>query len=91
MQIGSHHLGSMDAPWQINADLMTIELHPFYYPFTRQNNVAMLRLAAPLTLPFNDHVNVVCLPDSTEKPPAGKQCVVVGWGQIDSGITKQVG
>lgn len=74
-----------DAPWKITKDLMRIDLNPTFDPQTLKDNLAMIRLASPVDFPFNDHINVPCLPDSNEVFVFGIQCVLSGWGPVGDG------
>lgn len=62
--------------------------HPKYDPAKTNNDVAILKLATPLT--FNDKVQPACLPAADFKPEAkGAKAVVSGWGKV-SGDAKDV-
>uniref|UniRef100_H0Z5C2 Transmembrane serine protease 3 n=1 Tax=Taeniopygia guttata TaxID=59729 RepID=H0Z5C2_TAEGU len=57
--------------------------HRNYKPKTMGNDIALMKLAAPLTL--NGHIEPICLPNFGEHFPAGKMCWVSGWGATVEG------
>nr|XP_061805640.1 serine protease 27-like [Nerophis lumbriciformis] len=61
---------------------MTI-LHPNYNPSTFDNDVALLRLASPVT--FNNFIRPVCLADTASTFFTGTDSWVTGWGRITEG------
>jgi hypothetical protein len=56
------------------------------FKFTPQtgaiNDIAMIKLDRPIA--FNDQIRPVCLPASGEAIPIGKNCVIAGWGRVNS-------
>ncbi|NXR43118.1 TMPS3 protease, partial [Zosterops hypoxanthus] len=57
--------------------------HRNYKPKTMGNDIALMKLAAPLAL--NGHIEPICLPNFGEHFPAGKMCWVSGWGATVEG------
>ncbi|KAG8199828.1 hypothetical protein JTE90_000916 [Oedothorax gibbosus] len=59
-----------------------ILLHPQYVDKGFVNDIALLRMDAPVL--FSDYLRPVCLPTAEEDPGLwhGKQCSVVGWGKL---------
>ncbi|XP_037997621.1 transmembrane protease serine 3 [Motacilla alba alba] len=57
--------------------------HRNYKPKTMGNDIALMKLAAPLAL--NGHTEPICLPNFGEHFPAGKMCWVSGWGATVEG------
>ncbi len=55
-------------------------VHPGYNPLTIENDVAVLRLSAPVT--FGDRVRPISLRRTS--PPPNAQAVISGWGQFTS-------
>ena len=48
-----------------------------------RNDMAILKLAAPLILP--NVIQPICLPDNNFKYKPGKECFISGWGQTSEG------
>ncbi|XP_004688964.1 PREDICTED: transmembrane protease serine 9 [Condylura cristata] len=67
----------------VKMGLKRVLLHPHYNPAILDFDVAVLELAGPLV--FNKHVQPVCLPLAIHKFPAGRKCVVSGWGNTQEG------
>ncbi|XP_074938047.1 transmembrane protease serine 3 [Phalacrocorax aristotelis] len=57
--------------------------HRNYKPKTMGNDIALMKLAAPLA--FNGHIEPICLPNFGEQFPEGKMCWVSGWGATVEG------
>ena len=55
-------------------------MHGRYEHTIYNNDIALLRLASPLT-GFNETMIPVCLPTSSSNFPAGTNCSVTGWGR----------
>lgn len=54
--------------------------HPLYNLDTADYDVAVLELDSRLV--FNKYIQPICLPSPTYVFPAGKSCVISGWGYI---------
>ena len=52
------------------------------------NDIVLMKLTNLATI--NDHVATICLPESTEKLPAGTVCWETGWGISDDGSLSDV-
>ncbi|XP_038616447.1 transmembrane protease serine 3 [Tachyglossus aculeatus] len=57
--------------------------HSKYKPKTLGNDIALMKLAEPLT--FNGLIQPICLPNSEEQFPVGKVCWTSGWGATEDG------
>ncbi|XP_014380804.1 transmembrane protease serine 3 [Alligator sinensis] len=57
--------------------------HRNYKPKTMGNDIALIKLAAPLVL--NGLIEPICLPNFGEHFPAGKMCWISGWGATEEG------
>ncbi|KAF5927464.1 hypothetical protein HPG69_016102 [Diceros bicornis minor] len=57
--------------------------HSKYKPKRLGNDIALMKLAGPLT--FNEMIQPVCLPNSEENFPDGKMCWTSGWGATEDG------
>ncbi|XP_077900802.1 transmembrane protease serine 2 isoform X1 [Ictidomys tridecemlineatus] len=63
--------------------------HPNYDSKTKNNDVALMKLQAPLT--FNDRVKPVCLPNPGMMLEAQQPCWISGWGATyEKGKTSDV-
>ncbi|KAM5230553.1 transmembrane protease serine 9 isoform 11-T18 [Hipposideros larvatus] len=58
-------------------------LHPQYNPSILDFDVAVLELARPLV--FNKYIQPICLPLAIQKFPAGRKCMISGWGNMQEG------
>eukprot|EP00058_Branchiostoma_floridae_P017554 XP_002603042.1 hypothetical protein BRAFLDRAFT_132269 [Branchiostoma floridae] len=65
------------------ATAMTIA-HPDFYWWTMVNDVALLKLASPLT--FSDRVSPLCLADTSMVTSPTTFCTVTGWGTMAEGV-----
>lgn len=59
-------------------------LHPNFNKDNLQNDVAILKLATPVSLTAKSTVGTVCLPTVSF---VGQRCYVAGWGKNDFGPT----
>uniref|UniRef100_A0A1I8PUD1 Phenoloxidase-activating factor 2 n=1 Tax=Stomoxys calcitrans TaxID=35570 RepID=A0A1I8PUD1_STOCA len=59
-------------------------IHPNYNSNNLQNNVAVLKLATPVSLTSRSTVGTICLPSIAF---VGQRCYVAGWGKNDFGPT----
>ncbi|XP_065433691.1 transmembrane protease serine 3 [Chrysemys picta bellii] len=57
--------------------------HRNYKPKTMGNDIALMKLAAPLAL--NGLIEPICLPNFGEHFPEGKMCWISGWGATAEG------
>ncbi|XP_057601571.1 vitamin K-dependent protein C isoform X2 [Hippopotamus amphibius kiboko] len=68
--------------WEVDLDIKEVLIHPNYTKSTSDNDIALLRLAQPVTL--SQTIVPICLPDSglseRELTQAGQETVVTGWG-----------
>lgn len=58
-------------------------LHPQYNAGILDFDAAVLELARPLV--FGKYVQPICLPLATQKFPAGRKCMISGWGSTQEG------
>uniref|UniRef100_G3WQC2 Transmembrane serine protease 3 n=1 Tax=Sarcophilus harrisii TaxID=9305 RepID=G3WQC2_SARHA len=86
----------MPSSWTIQVGLVTlidtpapsysvdkIIYHSKYKPKRLGNDIALMKLAIPLT--FDDMIQPICLPNSEEDFPDGKMCWTSGWGATEEG------
>ncbi|XP_064482507.1 transmembrane protease serine 9-like [Ornithodoros turicata] len=78
---GKHNLKVTESTEQITEAYEVIQ-HPSYDSSPRDYDVALVRLARPLS--FNYFVGPVCLPESYESY-ANAYCTATGWGQLYHG------
>eukprot|EP00112_Aurelia_sp_Birch-Aquarium-sp1_P003240 Seg1361.4 transcript_id=Seg1361.4/GoldUCD/mRNA.D3Y31 product="Chymotrypsinogen B2" protein_id=Seg1361.4/GoldUCD/D3Y31 len=50
--------------------------HPKYSNSTKNNDIALLKLASPA--PYGQHVQPICLPGQNEDVPIGTDCFITG-------------
>ncbi|XP_069923822.1 transmembrane protease serine 9 [Oryctolagus cuniculus] len=85
-QVGAHLgtaslLGVGGSP--VKVGLRRVLLHPQYDPRLLDFDLAVLELARPLV--FNKYIQPVCLPLAIQQFPAGRKCVISGWGNTREG------
>lgn len=92
----------LPSSWSVQVGFVTqqdTQVHPYsvekiiyhrnYKPKTMGNDIALMKLAAPLVL--NGHIEPICLPNFGEQFPEGKMCWVSGWGATVEGGMSTVG
>lgn len=60
-----------------------IVAHPNYDDKTYDNDIALAKLGAPVTL--TEYVRPVCLPKQGQTPAYGDECYLTGWGRLTDG------
>ncbi|XP_003798117.1 transmembrane protease serine 3 isoform X1 [Otolemur garnettii] len=80
IQVGLVSLLDSPAPSHL---VEKIIYHSKYKPKRLGNDIALMKLAGPLT--FNEVIQPVCLPNSEESFPDGKVCWTSGWGATEDG------
>ncbi|XP_019521555.1 PREDICTED: transmembrane protease serine 3 isoform X1 [Hipposideros armiger] len=80
IQVGLVSLLDSPAPTYL---VEKIIYHSKYKPKRLGNDIALMKLAGPLT--FNEMTQPVCLPNSEENFPDGKMCWTSGWGATEEG------
>ncbi|XP_025768861.1 transmembrane protease serine 3 [Puma concolor] len=80
IQVGLVSLLDSPAPSHL---VEKIIYHSRYKPKRLGNDIALMKLAGPLT--FNEMIQPVCLPNSEEQFPDGKMCWTSGWGATEDG------
>ncbi|XP_076806156.1 neurotrypsin-like [Clavelina lepadiformis] len=85
IRLGDHNTKESDGTEQ-DLKLQQLISHERYNTNSYDNDIALLELRGVngRCATFNNEVKPVCLPTSTTQFPAGKNCFIVGWGQIDS-------
>ncbi|CAF1267162.1 unnamed protein product [Adineta ricciae] len=73
---GLHARSKTDAAGVQRRQISKLVNHPAYSDVTNQNDIAIIRLASPVTL--NSYVNVACL--SGKQPAVNDNVVIAGWG-----------
>ena len=76
-------LGGALSPGTVNASVDEIHIHPSFSRATFSSDLALLRLAEPVSATAT--VRPVCLPDPGVDPRLYKVCVDTGFGQAVSG------
>lgn len=83
MKVGSNNKYQPDSPYEQDIGVSGIFIHPNYSGKSSLAwNIALLKLSSDVQFPFNDRINVVCLPIANSWPTDGIYSVIVGWGNI---------
>uniref|UniRef100_A0A671MDN9 chymotrypsin n=1 Tax=Sinocyclocheilus anshuiensis TaxID=1608454 RepID=A0A671MDN9_9TELE len=81
--LGEHNRGSDAEPIQDKLlsfiKLSLVITHPLYNRATFNNDIALLKLSAPVT--FTPRISPVCLAPSNTSILPGTRCFTTGWGQ----------
>lgn len=80
--LGEHDKTINEGPEQ-ERDIAQVIAHPNYNERTKDNDIALLKLSAAVTL--NDQVKTIILNRDDALPPAGTTATVTGWGTLRSG------
>ncbi|XP_033998329.1 trypsin-like [Trematomus bernacchii] len=72
-------------PNEVSRTLLQVIRHSGYDPNTNDNDIALLKLSAPVT--FTDYIKPVCLAKDGSTYAAGATCWVTGWGTIRSDVS----
>lgn len=59
--------------------------HERYNSYTIQNDIALIKLAAPLSRSVNGFTNPICLPYPNSPVPVGHQGIISGFGTVSEG------
>ncbi|XP_023226849.1 uncharacterized protein LOC111627497 [Centruroides sculpturatus] len=84
IRVGEYDFASVMEPYPyIERGVKKKVVHPRYNFFTYENDLALVKLEAPLDrLP---HIATICLPSDTEKDLIGRNATVTGWGRLSEG------
>eukprot|EP00057_Strongylocentrotus_purpuratus_P026767 XP_011681241.1 PREDICTED: ovochymase-2-like [Strongylocentrotus purpuratus] len=63
---------------EVVVEMADIYVHPEYHPYWLINDIALIRLAEPVT--FSDYVRPACLSESSDELKDYRRCLVAGWG-----------
>ncbi|XP_038660371.1 transmembrane protease serine 11C-like [Scyliorhinus canicula] len=75
------YMGSIIVGQGTSRNIRKIIVHPDYdHPISFNNDIALLELSSPLT--FNDFIQPICLPSSSDVIAVGQRCVITGWGSL---------
>ena len=80
IRLGQHTLPEVSGNEQLHSVSELIP-HPQYVPdgdVPLKYDFALMKLTRPATM--NDHVGIICLPESTAKLPVGTVLWQTGWG-----------
>uniref|UniRef100_A0A674K413 Peptidase S1 domain-containing protein n=1 Tax=Terrapene triunguis TaxID=2587831 RepID=A0A674K413_9SAUR len=70
----------------VKAGVGRIIPHPSYNTDTADFDVAVLELDSPV--PFNKYIQPACLPGPGHHFPAGRKCLISGWGYLKEDFCK---
>ena len=76
VELGQHHTYTR----AIISSYAQVFIHPRYTKNTKEYDLALLKLAAPVDFNSVPHVRPVCLPSNKDERFAGLRATVVGWG-----------
>ncbi|PIK52689.1 trypsin-like serine protease [Apostichopus japonicus] len=74
--LGNHRVNDLDDTQQ-SINVSEVIVHPYYNSFTKNNDIALLRLSGDVE--FNDYIRPACLP--SQDWPAGTSVWITGWGE----------
>jgi len=82
--VGAHYQEGYPTSVQKTINVTKVIYHPEFSWITAKNDVALLKLAKPITP--SDKVNTVCLPESgRDQISPGTNCFITGWGKTIGG------
>uniref|UniRef100_A0A3P8T9H1 pancreatic elastase II n=1 Tax=Amphiprion percula TaxID=161767 RepID=A0A3P8T9H1_AMPPE len=81
VELGKHSL-KVTEEGTIASGAATIISHEDYSVLLSRNDIALIKLSAPVT--FSDTITPACLPDQDVILPHGAQCYVTGWGRLST-------
>lgn len=80
---------SVTDPNMVNKTVDQVEIHPLYSRLTHENDIALLKMASPIT--FNNYIQPVCLAQKGSTFHTGVKAWVAGWGATsEEGSTSRV-
>ena len=82
MYLGRHRQGGSN-PNEVRRGVMAIIRHPNYDSFSNDNDVALIRLSAPVR--YTTFVKPICLAASASVFITNTKSFVSGWGFIQEG------
>jgi enterokinase len=68
--------------WAVNRRVSKIIVHPSYNPTFWRNDIALMKLSAPIT--YSNYILPACIP-SESASMAGKVSIATGWGTLRAG------
>lgn len=83
---GNAHLID-DSDNEVSVEMADIFVHPEYDPYFLLNDIALIRLAEPVT--SSDYVRPACLAESSDELKDYRRCLVAGWGATQEGSRMQ--
>lgn len=85
VRLGEWDAGNTNEPIPAQDFLVSnIFIHPNFNKDNLQNDVAILKLATPVSLTTKSTIGTICLPSISF---VGQRCYVAGWGKNDFGPT----
>ncbi|XP_016128342.1 chymotrypsin-like protease CTRL-1 [Sinocyclocheilus grahami] len=85
--LGEHNRGSNDEPIQFQL-VSKVITHPLYNRANFNNDIALLKLSAPVT--FTPRISPVCLATSNTNILPGTRCFTTGWGQTATTTSPEI-
>ncbi|XP_028268180.1 serine protease 27-like [Parambassis ranga] len=70
---------------QVSRSVSRVINHPNYDDTPSNNDISLLELSSTVT--FTNYIRPVCLAAADSSFPAGTNCWVTGWGNIQSGVS----
>ncbi|XP_013871339.1 ST14 transmembrane serine protease matriptase a [Austrofundulus limnaeus] len=67
----------------VKRNLKQVISHPYYNPFTFDNDIALMELDSPVT--YSDHIRPICLPAAQHQFNTGDTVWISGWGASREG------
>lgn len=67
----------------VKRNLKQVIAHPYYNPYTYDNDIALMELDSPVT--YSNHIQPICLPAPQHQFNAGDPVWISGWGASREG------
>jgi len=82
VRLGEHRLSTSSESQLLKPGIEKIVLHPNYDNKTKNYDLALLKLGAPVDFEAYPHIRPICLPESTYNNYAGYDAIAAGWGRL---------
>ena len=74
---------------EVKSEVSTIVRHSAYSLKTMDSDIALIKLARPVT--FTKYIKPICLPQKHLEEPVGQKCFITGWGKLgENNVTSNI-